>query len=182
MTSKKLLLHICCAPCACYSVDILRADAYDITGYWFNPNIHGFREYSKRLMALGYYASKISMSIIEDNYSSSEWFRDTADHEGKDRCRACYSMRINAVAERAASEGFDGFSSTLFYSKHQSHNIMKEIAEEAGIKHGLEFVYRDFRQGWKEGIRMSRELGLYRQQYCGCVFSEIERFHVSKKS
>jgi len=180
LNGKKLLLHICCAPCACYPTDILLADGYDITGYWFNPNIHGFREYSKRLMTLGYYVAKVrKMDIIESDYSSDEWFGGTSGYDGADRCRVCYSIRINSTARRAASEGFDSFTSTLLYSKYQRHDFIKEIAAEAGRKYGVRFEYRDFRKGWKEGIRKSRELGLYRQQYCGCVFSEIERFNVS---
>ncbi len=179
---KRVLLHICCAPCSIYPVKELTGSGYSVTGYWFNPNIQGYREYSRRLMTLGYYARKSGLDIFEEPYNVEEWFAAAGGGISVQRCRDCYKLRIDRTAREAASRGYGFFSTTLLYSRFQDHDAVKEAAGEASARHGVEFLYEDFREGWKEGIRISRSMGLYRQQYCGCIFSEIERYDVSEKS
>ena len=180
---KRILLHICCAPCACFPNKALSEDGYSITGYWYNPNIHGFREYSKRLMTLGYFIARTGkMDIIESRYSLERWVSEAAAADPQERCRACYRVRMEETAAKAAETGIDCFTTTLLYSKYQDHECVRETAEKAAAAAGVSFLYRDFRAGWKAGIELSREMGLYRQGYCGCLFSEKERFYAAKKS
>ena len=181
----KLLLHICCAPCACYSVQKLRQDGIEPVGWFFNPNIHPYKEWQRRLLTAKEYAAKVNLELIADeNYRLREFLRhalyaentDGITFEGGARCRMCYGWRLNGAAQFAADNGFDAFSSTLFYSIHQQHEMMRETAEKAAAKFGVKFYYEDFRTGWQEGIDISKRLELYRQPYCGCVFSEEERY------
>ncbi len=175
--ADKILIHICCAPCVCYPLEVLKNDGFDVTGYWYNPNIHGFKEYKKRLMALGYFASKNKkFDIIEGNYDIENWFKKTDEYSKPLRCSQCYHVRLNAAARTALDNGIRAFTTTLLYSKFQDHMEIKKSGEEAAKRYGVEFLYKDFREGWKEGIRISKEMGLYRQQYCGCIFSETERY------
>jgi predicted adenine nucleotide alpha hydrolase (AANH) superfamily ATPase len=170
-----LLLHICCAPCACYPARTLWDEGFSITGYWFNPNIHGYGEYLKRLMALrSYVAKNNSLNIIEDEYEPKTWFENTIDKDRDSRCLACYKMRLERAAGAASEKGINKFSTTLLYSKFQNQGTIKALGEKIAGDSGLEFIYRDFRQGWKQGIQESKRMGLYRQDYCGCLYSEIE--------
>ena len=176
MDRKKILLHICCAPCACYPLDFLTQRDYDVTGYWNNNNIHPFAEYSRRLMTLGYFRSSDErFDLIEETYDPASWFSRANGLDKQDRCMYCYSMRIAAAAQRASDDKMDCFTTTLLYSKFQDHDAVKASCKKAAVDFNVEFFYHDFRDGWKEGIRMSKEVGLYRQNYCGCLFSEMER-------
>lgn len=175
----KILMHTCCAPCTCSPLKVLQEDGFDVKGYWYNPNIHGLAEYKKRLMALGYFVTKSkNFTIIEDKYEPENWFKGEGDYSKPVRCEHCYRSRLNATAQTAIDNGIEIFTTTLLYSKFQDHDGIKKIGEEASDKHGVKFLYRDFREGWKEGIKISKGMGLYRQQYCGCLFSEIEQKNV----
>ncbi len=177
---SKILLHICCAPCACFPLKVLKAAGYDMVWYWYNPNIHGVSEYRKRLMALGYLGNKEEyLDIIEDKYDLESWFKKDGDYSKPLRCNHCYSIRLAAAARKARENKIKSFTTTLLYSKFQDHSMIKMIGEEMSCKYGVDFVYMDFRNGWKEGIEMSKEIGLYRQRYCGCLFSETENCYVS---
>jgi predicted adenine nucleotide alpha hydrolase (AANH) superfamily ATPase len=172
----KLLLHICCAPCSIYPVSVLQDKGVETTGFFFNPNIHPLTEYRKRLSALEDYASTIDLSlIVRDQYLLKEFLRDTVFRE-EDRCRVCYRMRLTAAAEEAKGLGMDAFSTTLLYSVYQKHEEIIKAGEDAAREQGVSFYYEDFRVGWKEGAKRSKEMGIYRQQYCGCVYSEMERY------
>ncbi|MFH1415738.1 MAG: epoxyqueuosine reductase QueH [Elusimicrobiota bacterium] len=173
--SGRILLHICCAPCAIYPVKFLREAEYNITGYWFNPNIHGYSEYSKRLMTLGYFVNIKKFDIIESDYVPEEWFSGLNGFTKEERCSECYRLRLFSAASAAKENGFTEFTTTLLYSKFQEHLMIKQIAQEAALNNGINFLYIDFREGWKEGIQISKKLGLYRQNYCGCLFSEMGR-------
>ncbi len=181
----KLLLHICCAPCACYCVQRLRQEGIEPVGWFFNPNIHPYKEWERRLLTAKEYAAKVDLElVVDEDYRLREFLHralaaenvDGVTFEGGARCRMCYAWRLNATAKFAADNGFDAFSSTLFYSIHQQHIMMKDTAEGAAVKFGVKFFYEDFRVGWQEGIDISKSLELYRQPYCGCVFSEEERY------
>ena len=187
----KILLHMCCAPCACYPVQKLREENFEPTGYFFNPNIHPYQEWRQRLKTAREFADKVDMKIFADNHYGLRDFLDktyktvgkiTAEDTVKNpdgfhaRCKICYAWRLSETAKFAAENNFEIFTSTLFYSKHQNHELMKSIAESVAENFGVKFYYEDFRIGWQKGIDISKQLELYRQNYCGCIFSEEERF------
>ncbi|MBQ1678299.1 MAG: epoxyqueuosine reductase QueH [Oscillospiraceae bacterium] len=172
----KTLLHVCCAPCANQCIDALRADGQELTAYWYNPNIHPFTEYRSRRNCLRDYAASISLPLVErDDYGLRPFVRAVAEDIDK-RCVKCYEMRLFSAAEYAAANGFDSFSSSLFISPYQNHELLKEVAERAADEFHVRFQYRDFRPLFRAGQERARELGFYIQKYCGCVFSEQERY------
>ena len=172
----KTLLHICCAPCANQCIDVLRTDGFDVTGFWYNPNIHPFTEYRSRRNCLREYAQTIGLPLLErDEYALRPFVRAVAD-DIAGRCVKCYEMRLLAAAQQAAAGGFDSFTSSLFISPYQNHELMREVAERAAAEHGVRFLYRDFRPYFRAGQERARALGMYIQKYCGCVFSEEERY------
>lgn len=172
----KLLVHICCGPCSIYPLRQVVGDRMEVWGFFYNPNIHPYTEYCKRLEAVRVLAEKMDLKVIyRDEYDLEGFIRNTInDVDG--RCRYCYMSRLEATAEAARKEGFDYFSSSLLYSRYQDHDSVKRMGRSIGKKIGVDFLYEDFRAGWRDGIRESKEMGLYRQQYCGCIFSEKERY------
>lgn len=172
----KLLLHICCAPCSIYPVQVLREGGAELTGFFFNPNIHPVTEYRQRLSALTEYASSIELAlIVKDEYLLKEFIREVVFRE-EERCRYCYRMRLQAAAQAAREQGADAFSTTLLYSIYQRHDEIRKAGEETAAEYGVPFHYQDFRPGWREGVEASRRLTIYRQKYCGCIYSEKERY------
>jgi len=172
----RVLLHTCCGPCALYPLATLRGEGMDVSGFFYNHNIHPYQEYARRRDAAQQMADLEGMPlVIRDEYRLEEFLAAVAAEPDK-RCGYCYASRLEAVAAAASEAGFDAFTSSLFYSRYQNHELMRHKAEEAARQHGVSFLYRDFRPGWQEGIRRSKELGLYRQQYCGCIYSEKERY------
>lgn len=172
----KILLHICCANCAITPLERLKENGNEVTGYFFNPNIHPYQEYQKRLDALKQYTEKVGLEVIyRDEYLLEEFLKNVS-HRVKERCQYCYTVRLESTAQEAKKMFFDGFSTTLLHSSHQNHTLIKETGERIGQEIGIPFYYEDFRQGWKKGVEVSRAIGLYRQQYCGCIYSERERF------
>ena len=170
------LLHICCAPCANQCVEVLKSENIEVTGFWYNPNIHPFTEYRARRNCVRQYAEDIGMKLIEKNdYALRPFVREVAADIGN-RCVKCYEMRLFAAAQAAKENGFDSFTSSLFISPYQNHELMKEVALRAAEEYGVEFLYRDFREGFKAGQAYAREHEFYMQKYCGCVFSEEERY------
>ncbi len=175
----KLLLHMCCGPCSCYPVKKLREEGIEPTGYFFNPNIHPYKEWEMRLKTAKEFAEKVGMAIhTDENYRIRDFLKRALPAEDipNGRCTMCYTWRLEQTAKYAAENGFDAFTSTLFYSIYQQHDLMKRTAEHFAEKYGVKFYYEDFRPGWQEGIDISHELELYRQPYCGCIFSEEERY------
>ena len=179
---EKTLLHICCAPCSVMCIETLRAEGIEPTGYWYNPNIHPVTEYRARRDTLIQYAKDINMELIlKDDYGLREFVR--AVYPGlEDRCGVCYELRMREAARFARENGFESFSTTLLISPYQRHELLKETAERAGEEFGVKFLYRDFRPYFREGQQKAREMGFYMQKYCGCVFSEEERYIKKKKS
>lgn len=172
----QVLLHICCGPCALYPLSTLRGEGLEVAGFFYNHNIHPYQEYVRRRDAAQQMADLEGVPLLmRDEYRLEEFLAAVAQ-EPDTRCGYCYGSRLDAVAAAAVAGGFDAFSSSLFYSRYQNHELMRQKAEEAAQKYGVAFLYRDFRPGWQEGIRRSKELELYRQQYCGCVYSEKERY------
>lgn len=171
----KLLLHACCAPCAIIPVEELRTEN-DITLYWYNPNIHPALEYIARRTSLDDYAAQVALPVLDERRYDMETFLAHADADPSKRCPECYRMRLDQVAARAAADGFEAFTSTLLYSPYQNRELMLRIGNEAAKKHGVHFVEGDWRERYREGANRSRDMGLYRQKYCGCVYSEKERY------
>ncbi|MCF8010727.1 MAG: epoxyqueuosine reductase QueH [Clostridiales bacterium] len=177
----RLLLHICCAPCAIYPVDVLRNEGTEVYGYFYNPNIHPYTEWKKRRDTLEQYANDIDLKVIfDEGYYLEEFLRKVVYRESV-RCQYCYYMRLGQAAAVAKRGKFDAFSSTLLVSPFQDQQLIKEVGETAGKEKGVPFLYRDFRPGFKEATTRSKELGLYRQQYCGCIYSERDRYCNTRK-
>ena len=171
----KLLLHTCCAPCSVYCIKSLREEGIEPTLYWYNPNIHPYAEYKARRDCLKEYAKLVGVElIIEDAYGLDEFVCNVADRLTT-RCEDyCYPKRLRKAMEYAKQNGFDTVSTTLLYSIYQKHEYIEELMYGLANEIGLDFLYRDFREGWQEGQDTARAIGLYMQKYCGCVFSEEE--------
>jgi len=170
----RLLLHVCCAPCAAYPVPALRALVPHLAGFFFNPNIQPDDEHARRLDALERFAPSLELDLVIAPAPGAGAWSAGADR-GDDRCRTCYEQRLRATAREARRSGFEAFSTTLLYSIHQKHDLLRAVAADVARAEGVPFFYRDLREGWVEGGRSYRESGLYRQRYCGCLPSKLER-------
>lgn len=180
MPGQKFLLHICCAPCATHVLALL-SGGFELAGYFFNPNIHPGKEYALRLAHAVQHLRGSGTPLIKSPYQPREWFAAVRnmerEPEGGTRCASCIRMRLEETARVASSRGFDIFGTTLSISPHKDVRLINRIGEECAARHGIRFHAADFKKsgGYKESCRMSRELGLYRQDYCGCIFSLMER-------
>lgn len=148
-----------------------------VTGLYFNPNIHPLQEYLRRREGVAQMAERLGIQVIykDDEYDPRTYFRAVAYREDN-RCLPCYSMRLERTLSIARRGGFEAFSSTLLYSKFQNHELIRTLGLDMAQGSGVAFHYQDFREGWSEGVARSREWGMYRQQYCGCLYSEFERY------
>lgn len=175
----KLLLHVCCGPCTIYPLKILRESRIEVTGHFYNPNIHPYKEFQRRLNTLQTFAKQQDLPIIGDTaYGLTEFIRKVAFHEKK-RCDICYMMRLEKSAAQAKEGGFDAFTTTLLYSRYQRHQTLISYCQDLALRYGVDFFYQDFREGWQYGIDSSIALEMYRQPYCGCIYSEQERYDKS---
>ena len=174
--STKVLLHTCCAPCSIHCVDTLRSEGLEPVSYWFNPNIHPYTEYRNRKTTLEDYAKSIQLPLIVDNTYGLREFCKNVIHDLSGRCFYCYDVRLDQTAKYAAEHGFAAFTTTLLVSPFQNHQAIISAAEKAAKKYQVPFLYRDFRPGFQDGQSKARELELYLQKYCGCIFSEEERY------
>ena len=171
-----LLLHVCCAPCLLYPAQVLAERQISFTCYFFNPNIHPFKEFKTRLDTFVSLAeSRTYPYVIERDYGLRSFLRAVVFQEQR-RCIICYRTRLEKSFQRAASLHFSTVSTTLLYSKYQNHQRLVDQSEQLSQQYGLNFSYYDFRVGWQQGIDESISLGLYRQPYCGCIYSEQERY------
>jgi predicted adenine nucleotide alpha hydrolase (AANH) superfamily ATPase len=176
ISRKRVLMHICCAPCSIYTLRALREEGADVLGYFFNPNVHPYTEFKKRLSALEDYGNYVQLPLIVDGtYDLNTFLKGALDY-GKDRCLFCYKLRLEKTFKKGIEEKVDVVTTTLLYSKYQRHDDIRKEGEKLSAVYGIPFLYRDFRKGWKEGIETSKTLNMYRQQYCGCIFSEGERY------
>jgi epoxyqueuosine reductase len=178
----KILLHACCAPCTIFPVEALRAKGFSVMGFFYRHNIHPYTECLKRQEALKSYADQIDLQVIYQDGYDLEGFIQNVVYREKDRCNYCYHDRLRTTALLARRGKFDFFSSTLLYSRYQNHEVIKSMGDAIGKSVGVSFHYEDFRIGWKKGIDASKNLDLYRQQYCGCLYSEKERFYRETKA
>lgn len=174
MTS--MLLHCCCGPCTTYTAVWLREHDFEVTAFWYNPNVHPFTEHQKRLESMEVLVKEMNLPlIIDEGYGIVDYFRAVVGHEG-DRCYDCYRLRLGKTAQIARERGFDSFTTTLHISPYQNQELLREIGEKLSVDNGIEFFYQDFRDGFRRSHQISSELGLYHQKYCGCVYSEWERY------
>ncbi|MBQ1496613.1 MAG: epoxyqueuosine reductase QueH [Bacilli bacterium] len=172
----KILLHVCCAPCSIMSIKKLRELNHDVTGFWYNPNIHPYMEYRSRRDAFRNYSKLIDLpSIYKDEYGLDEFCREVINNLDN-RCKSCYAKRICVVAKYAKEHGYDAFCTSLLYSPYQDHEALKEVCYEIAKAFDIEFYYYDFRPYYREGQEEAKRLGIYMQKYCGCIFSEEDRY------
>jgi len=153
----------------------LEEEGHEVTGFFYNPNIHPYQEYRNRKVALERYVElKAARVIYKDDYDIEKYLRGALTAE--DRCRFCYTMRLSETAKSAKSLGFEAFTTTLLISPYQKHEILNEVGKKIADDSGIEFYYEDFREGYGESRESAKALELYMQKYCGCIFSEKERY------
>ena len=179
----KLLLHCCCAPCSIQCVQALVEEGIRPDLFWYNPNIHPFTEFRSRLDALKTFADEQKLPlIVNENYGLRSFIRETFPfvdkpyQETRERCCLCYEIRLKQSALVAVKMGYDAFSTTLLISPFQNHDEILKAGEKIAAAHGLAFVYRDFRPRFRESQSQARASSYYMQKYCGCIFSEEERY------
>lgn len=173
----KILLHTCCAPCLIYPKEVLTAKGFKVQGFFYNPNIHPFSEYKKRLQALKDYSCRSADEITYAEYDFQNFFRVVVNHETTPkRCKLCWDIRLKKTAIFAKENGFDYFSTTLLVSPYQDIDLIKDIAEKIAKEHSIKFYFENFRSGFRKAHTQAREKGIYCQKYCGCIYSEKERY------
>lgn len=173
----RLALHTCCGPCLLEPFDALVAEGIEaVTAIYFNPNIHPVAEYTARRDAFVEYTSAAQIDIVELEYDPAVWIETAGPHarSAAERCRACYRLRLERVAQWAAENGFDAVATTLTVSPYQDASAIEAAGEAACESAGVRYLSRDFRDRYARATVRSREAGMYRQNYCGCVMSDIE--------
>ena len=177
MGENSVFLHICCGPCSLMPVVHLREEGFEVTAFFFNPNIHPEKEYELRRASVQLAAEKLAYPLVlaGEAQAPAKWIKAlngiTAEGE---RCVQCYRQRLLATAQEAKKRGFRFFTTSLLYSRYQHHEAICREAEQVALETGVAFLYRDFRPYWYDGINLSKELGLYRQKWCGCLLSRKE--------
>lgn len=173
---EKVLLHCCCAPCSLSCIEPLREEEKEPVAFWYNPNIHPWKEYQARRDCLLDYAPAIGMEVrVQEDYGVREFVCRVSpdiDH----RCTWCYEHRLEITAKYAAEHGFVAFTTTLLASIYQKHDLIAAAGKRFAQQYGVAFLYRDFRPNFRAGNQQARELGFYMQKYCGCIFSEADRY------
>ncbi len=179
-----IILHICCGPCSIYPISHFKKKGINFKGYFYNPNIHPYREFRQRIKALEEIQKIFDFEVIWDKeYGLRKFIKETFmlwDKPNK-RCERCYIMRLTSTVKKALELKAEAFTTTMLYSIHQNHELLKEIAEDLSHSYKISFFYEDFRIGYKEGEEIAKNLNIYRQSYCGCIFSEEERYSKKRK-
>lgn len=177
-----VLLHICCAPCAIFPVEEIRKNGDKVAGFFYNPNIHPYAEYIRRREAVEKYAVENALNVISSDYDVETYFQRIVYNEGTaSRCPACWWLRMEKAAAFAKENGFDAFTTTLLGSPYQDHETLKRICQDIAARLGLKFYYKDFRTGFRAAHDLAKTKGIYCQNYCGCIFSEVERAEKKKQ-
>ncbi|MFH1856038.1 MAG: epoxyqueuosine reductase QueH [Candidatus Omnitrophota bacterium] len=168
----RILVHTCCAPCLIYPRKSLTEKGFEIESFYYNPNIHPPEEYHKRKKEVEKYTVDLGIKLHIALYNIEEFFRQiNQKEEAPLRCNLCWRLRLSKTARFAAENGFEIFTTTLLVSPYQDSEALKKIGEECAIEAEIKFYYEDFRVGYKEGVAESKERGIYRQKYCGCLYS-----------
>ena len=166
----KLLMHMCCAPCSTFPLSQLRMEGIETVGVFFNPNIHPIEEFEKRRENVSRFAAAKGLKVeYFDDFRQRSW--ESFNGTGDDRCTMCYNVRLEKAAQLAAAGGYEAFTTSLLVSPYQKHDLIKQLGEKFAMQYGISFLYRDFRPGFRQGQQEAKELGLYRQKYCGCILS-----------
>ncbi len=197
--NEHILLHVCCGPCAIVPIMRLREQGHRVTALFANPNIHPLSEYLRRRDALMHCAQILDFDVIQrnDTWNIQKWLADVAGKKdgAPARCEYCYATRFdicaqmlqqsqteydndieNQLKQSKSAEPFSAFSTSLLYSRYQNHALITECAEAAAQRYNVRFYYADFRDDWQKGVDLAKEFQLYRQPYCGCIYSEAERY------
>jgi predicted adenine nucleotide alpha hydrolase (AANH) superfamily ATPase len=176
MKTDFVLVHCCCAHCTAYTFEHWRRQGYQPSALWYNPNIHPYTEHQARLEAIHSLAEEMDFPLITaEGYDIIEYFKRVTGHEDQ-RCRYCFQLRLQKTAETAVKLGFSAFTSSLLISPHQKHELLLEIGKNLAKEMGIAFLYADLRKRYSDSRRITKPMALYRQQYCGCVYSEWERY------
>jgi hypothetical protein len=180
-----ILVHACCGPCLGGSIDILKEAAKNeqLEAFWFNPNIHPYLEYRERMLSFKKICSDLNLKMHSgmDEYGLQLFLTSTECDFTQARCYKCYKLRIEATAAFAAENNFSSFTTTLLISPHQNHDLIVKTAQQAAEKFNTRFLYLDFRPDFKKTYEAIRQHELYKQRYCGCIFSEYIRFQHDKR-
>lgn len=177
----KLLLHTCCAPCLIYPLERLVDKGFEVTGLFYNPNVHPFMEYQNRRQAVEDFIKPNNVAVIYPEYNPAQFFQAVNFKETSGRCFICWSLRLKTTARIAKEKGFTYFSTTLLVSPYQDQELLKKIGTDISGEIGVDFYYEDFRTGFKKAHDTARAENIYCQKYCGCLYSEIERCRQSPK-
>ncbi len=175
MAERRLLLDTCCGPCAMVARECLDAGGRTVHYLFYNPNVHPYREYRMRLEAFETLMRDAGAEYTVLAYEPEEWLRAVAYRE-ESRCEFCYRLRLRRAADFALEEGMEALSTTLFASPYQDHELLQLLGSSVARSRGLEFVVWDGREVYREVLMLARDRGMYTQPYCGCLFSERERY------
>lgn len=179
----KLLIHSCCGPCSSYVLFYLNK-YFDITIYYYNPNIDTKNEFNKRLLEQKRLIKEMfndEIKVIEGSYEPKIYYSKIKGHEkdkeGEERCHICYKLRLEETAKYAKENGFDFFTTTLSVSPYKNAKVLNLLGEKLEKEYNIKYLYADFKKkdGYKKSVMYSKEYNLYRQDYCGCVYSKINR-------
>lgn len=178
---KKLLLHSCCGPCSTQVIEVLK-DEYNLTIYYYNPNIDTNEEYQHRLSEQKRYCKEVGITVLEDGYNPNDFLDRVKgleeEKEGGARCPVCFRLRLEKTACKAKELGFEIFGTTLTVSPHKNAEIINSIGKAVEKEKDIEYLEGNYKKqdGYKKSIEFSKKFNLYRQNYCGCVFSkEMQR-------
>lgn len=174
---KTILLHSCCGPCSSACIDRLK-EYFDITVIYYNPNIEPLDEYIHRKKEQIRLLKEWNIKFMDSDYDNDVWKEKTKylseELEGGKRCSVCFGIRLKYTAKKALEEGFDYFGTTLTVSPHKNSQLINKIGGSIGENLGIKFLYSDFKkkEGYKKSIEFSKQYNLYRQDYCGCLYSK----------
>lgn len=174
----KILLHTCCAPCLIVPHRLLSERGYEVVPFFYNPNVHPFREYRERFLAVLDYCEEEGLDLHTGQYDMANFLQEVSARVDT-RCERCFQLRLSSAAAEARRLGIGEFTTTLLVSPYQDQGLIREAGEAAAIEQGVLFLGEDMTPGYEESVRVSREAGMYRQSYCGCVYSELERYQKS---
>ncbi len=170
----KILMHMCCAPCAVYPVETLQERGIEVDGLYYNPNIHPIEEFKKREENVDKLAKDKGFEVYYyPDYEEDQWSK--FEEDDLSRCNMCYAKRMKKLFEVAKEKGYDAATTSLLVSPYQDHELIKKLGESYSKKYGIKFFYEDFRVGYREGQKKAKDYGLYCQRYCGCITSLKER-------
>jgi epoxyqueuosine reductase len=170
---KKVLVHCCCAHCAAYTLEYWRKQGCEVEALWYNPNVHPDVEHTRRRESMKSLAEDLNVPLIAGEYDCEEYFRRIKGNEAE-RCRYCFRLRLEKTARTAVEHGFDAFTTTLLISPQQKHELLKTIAQDVARECSVEFLYADLRKRYSDSRHITKPKNLYRQHYCGCIFSKWE--------